>query len=78
MDLTDRTFRDNPVAQDYLYYVQDQLQKGVPLEEIEPASRYFLRYLGKDTKESALNSLESNDSRYQAMQKIYNLLGGMP
>lgn len=78
MDLQDRMFRDNPLAQDYLYYVQDQLQRGAKLADIERPESYFLRLTGGDPKEAELARLTNTDPRYQSIARIYDLLKGMP
>jgi len=81
MDLTDRTFRDDPLTQDYLYYVQNQLQERVPISEIEPPERFFLRRQGKDYRDqNELDDLRAsgNDPKYKAISKIYEVLLGFP
>ena len=78
MDLQDRMFRDSPLAQDYLHYVQEQLQNGAGLKEIEPPETFFLRKTGGDPKEADLLRAEGTDPRYQAISRIYGLLKGMP
>ena len=73
--MENRTFSDSPLAQDYLFYLQDQLQKGVPLSEMTTPDAYYLAHSGGDPREDKLMRLESTDPRLTAIRRIYDLLG---
>ena len=69
------TFQDEPLAQDYLYYIQDQIQKGTPYANIVTPEKWFLNRVGGDSKESNLAALQATDPRLDAIRRIYALLG---
>ena len=78
MDLQDRMFRDNPLAQDYLRYIQKTIEEGVPLSTIETPEAYYLRMSDPGTRIDATRlantRIEEKDERYRAIKRIYDLL----
>ena len=72
--MDERVFRDSPLAQEYLYYVQDMLQKGAGLEDITTPEEYYMRYMKGDPREQTLASMETTDPRYTAIKRIYDVL----
>ena len=71
--MDERTFTNSPLAQDYLYYVQDQIQKGVPLANITTPDDYYANRVSPGDQQ--LMQLESTDPRLTAIRRIYALLG---
>lgn len=78
MDDKFRPFRDDPVAQGYLFYIQKMLADGAKRKDIATPGEFWANSSRGDIKESELNKIESTDPSYKALERIYNLLGGMP
>lgn len=58
-----RLFRDDLIANEYLKYVQDQKQAGVPADEILSPSEFLYQ-----------RAAPQDDKRSSALRRIYDLL----